>query len=718
MAFLNGGPYSTGIYGGTFNNVAGNLNVVGDYNVTYNTVTSGPVQANRNQQMLGSGVHRTERHARPISGPYDIPESRRLARNQQSAENTGLSSIPSDLRILPHVLGPTIEWTSGAADSAGSPTAPSPPHPLGTSHPNPSFTSVRGNVTSVNVMSYGENGLDVLYRSVVRGAIHNSAERPPDPACYPGTRHTVLDDLDTWSHDTHSPATVLWLHGSAGMGKSAIAQDFAARCQKEGVLGASFFFKRGSPDRGTWKGLFPTLAYQLAASFSKLKGPIQQAVEEDKLVVAQAMRHQMQKLLIAPFHEAASLTKQPIIVIDGLDECEDHSTQVPLLKLILDAVRTGSLPARFLVVSRPEAHIREITQAAENFGICRHLELHPDSSALADVRRYLSEEFSRIRQSERLQSLRLEDDWPGQAGINHLVKKSSGTFLYVATVVRYIDDQYSDPTEQLARVLDLDPQSTAPLDTLYAEVLSRVPDRVTLQRILHAVIHLGQELKAEDIDCALHIRSGTTRLTLRSLHSLLLVPPPQSHYSVVKVLHASFQDFLIDPTRSRDLCIAQSSLNFDLVSSMTTFLSTSPTDSFNWRRIVRTLVDYIVTLDPRDDMLPILYDLEVQQVLFESSSKVVYEIIAWLECCSPPPIDLIHVWEDLSFVYELVSGDSYNLRGPTLPIGTRCDGIFTDILSHQPQTLSAVQTLSTLSGWVDRPWPDVLDLLSIKWNFD
>ncbi|KAJ7186057.1 hypothetical protein C8R46DRAFT_937713, partial [Mycena filopes] len=420
--------------------------------------------------MLGSGVHRTERHTRPIAGPYMLPESRRLGWNRQSADNTDFPNT-SSLQNLPHQLGPIKEWTPESADHTGSPATPS--HPPGTSHRNSAFTSVRGNMTSVNFTSYGENGLDILYRSVVQNAMHNSAERPPEPACYPGTRDTTLDDLLTWSQDDCSAATVLWLHGSAGMGKSAIAQDFASRCQEAGILGASFFFKRGSPDRGTWKGLFPTIAYQLATSFAELEEPIQRAVAKDKLVVGQTMRHQMQKLLLGPFYEATSLMNlPPIIVLDGLDECEDHSTQVPLLKLLFDVIRTRTLPARVLVVSRPEPHIREVIEAAENFGICRTLELRPDNSALADLRHYLSEEFSRIRESQRLWGLHLEANWPGQDTINHLVQKSSGTFIYAATVVRYVDDQYSHPTEQLSRVLNLDPQSTAPLDTLYTEVLS------------------------------------------------------------------------------------------------------------------------------------------------------------------------------------------------------------------------------------------------------
>ncbi|KAJ7186051.1 hypothetical protein C8R46DRAFT_1062298 [Mycena filopes] len=567
-------------------------------------------------------------------------------------------------------------------------------------------------MTSVNVTSYGENGLDMLYRSVVRDAIHNSAERPPDPACHPGTRNTVLDDLLAWSQDNCSVATVLWLHGSAGAGKSAIAQDFASRCQEAGILGASFFFKRGSPDRGTWKGLFPTIAYQLATSFSQLEGPIQRAVEKDKLVLGQAMRPQMQKLLLRPFQEAAPfMTLRPIIVLDGLDECEDHNTQVPLLKLILDAVRSGSLPARVLVVSRPEPHISQVIQAAENIGISRHLKLRPDESALADIHHYLSEEFCRIRQAQQLWGLFLEENWPGQEAINHLVEKSSGTFIYATTVVRYIDDQYSDPTEQLARVLNLDPQSTAPLDALYTEVLSRVPDRPMLRRILHAVVRLGAQLDPEEIDSTLQIHKGATHLTLRSLHSLLFVPPPRLRITSlrdnVRFLHASLGDFLTDPTRSMDLCVAQSSLSYELVCSMSTFLSTSPTDSLTKEIIAEEVLSFILNEAPQNDVAQILRNVGVQQEAFKDGKESVQAIINWLERCSPPPLDLIDRWQDLRFVCELT--ESPDDTGDRL--GTQYDGVFNHILSHYPETLFVVHVMS---GPMD--CAELLRIFGMKWD--
>ncbi|KAJ6601968.1 hypothetical protein DFH09DRAFT_887091, partial [Mycena vulgaris] len=74
---------------------------------------------------------------------------------------------------------------------------------------------------------------------------------------------------------------VMWLNGSAGIGKSAIAQMFAGECQTQGRLGASFFFKRGHHKRRTWDGLFTTIAYQLVTAIPGISIPIQQAVEAD-----------------------------------------------------------------------------------------------------------------------------------------------------------------------------------------------------------------------------------------------------------------------------------------------------------------------------------------------------------------------------------------------------------------------------------------------------
>ncbi|KAJ7439895.1 hypothetical protein B0H11DRAFT_1751320, partial [Mycena galericulata] len=215
-------------------------------------------------------------------------------------------------------------------------------------------------------------------------------------------------------------------------------------------LGGSFFFLRRDPDRGTWRKLFPTLAYQLAAAVPEVNPLIQRAIEADKLVISQTMLQQFQKLIAAPLEQAPMLAFQPILIIDGLDECENHGLQITLLRIIIEALRTRHISLRVLISSRSEPHIREVLQATENFDICRHVELCADGSDYADISRYLSDEFRRIRQVHASRGTPMDYGWPGENHINHLVKKSSGTFIYATTVIRFVDDIF--PSRRAPRV--------------------------------------------------------------------------------------------------------------------------------------------------------------------------------------------------------------------------------------------------------------------------
>jgi hypothetical protein len=267
--------------------------------------------------------------------------------------------------------------------------------------------------------------LDILRRHVVMEALHDSGERFPEPACHPGTRTAVLKQLRSWSGDTAPETTVLWLHGSAGIGKSAIAQMFAGDQQQRGQLAASFLFRRGHEKRGTWKGLFATIAYQLATSFPAFDLPVQQAVEKDKLIVGRAMAIQFQKLILQPFLDFmkdtgySALENFPSIVLDGLDECADHKVQQEILRLFISAIRDHRLPLRLLLTSRPEPHIRGILEAEDTLFICHHSVLQADQSAFNDIRTYFRDEFTRIRLEYKDRGVDLGAVWPSKHSIEH-----------------------------------------------------------------------------------------------------------------------------------------------------------------------------------------------------------------------------------------------------------------------------------------------------------
>ncbi|KAJ7862970.1 hypothetical protein B0H13DRAFT_1638400, partial [Mycena leptocephala] len=225
----------------------------------------------------------------------------------------------------------------------------------------------------------------LLRSAAASDAFHDSAERYPQPRCHPETRTKMLGDLYKWSSETDPNSSVLWLHGPAGAGKSAIAQSFCQKLEAEGRLGASFFFKRGHPSRGTGNKLFPTAAYQLALCLPALKRAISQIVEDNPSILERAFCVQLQKLIIEPCQQIVR-GRTLIIVIDGLDECDGQDIQQEILHSIGTHVEPGALPPRFLVASRPEPHIREMFESAALTKIHRPVNMN---QSFDDVRKYL-----------------------------------------------------------------------------------------------------------------------------------------------------------------------------------------------------------------------------------------------------------------------------------------------------------------------------------------
>ncbi|KAJ7835470.1 hypothetical protein B0H13DRAFT_2369285 [Mycena leptocephala] len=110
--------------------------------------------------------------------------------------------------------------------------------------------------------------------------------------------------------------------------------------------------------RGNAKTLFTTLAYQLAIHRRELRHPISQGVERDPTVLARAMDVQLQTLIAEPCQLLEDLSP-PVLLIDGLVECEGHDIQRRILRLIASAANGYCVRPRILIASRPEPHIRE-----------------------------------------------------------------------------------------------------------------------------------------------------------------------------------------------------------------------------------------------------------------------------------------------------------------------------------------------------------------------
>ncbi|KIL54588.1 hypothetical protein M378DRAFT_174158 [Amanita muscaria Koide BX008] len=415
--------------------------------------------------------------------------------------------------------------------------------------------SIGGNARIVtigqqNVINRGTYGLDTLEKFVSFSALHDSSAQDPERCCHPGTRKGVLDQMRKWADDPSRPERILWLHGPAGVGKSAIAQTISYSYGRD-KIGATFFFFRSDPIRNDGNRLFPTLAWQLALSVPTTKDLITSSLEDYPDLPRKAIEAQFDRLIVQPFltisgDESASPTSIRVIIIDGLDECSDVKLQQRILKLIGNAIANPRFPLRFVISSRTEAHIEDFFAQFQYPTL--QIDLANVDEAYRDIETYLKFEFGRIAVEQELDPV----VWPGQRIIDILISQSSGQFVYASTTIKYVGDEYESAVTQLHIILGLKlctrTSPFADLDALYKEILQRQPDQDFLREFLPVLIArsmlVGISIGNLDDAMVLGINEKELRRKLRGMHSLLKFEP------FMNVHHKSFLDFIDDPLRS------------------------------------------------------------------------------------------------------------------------------------------------------------------------
>ncbi|KAG2146234.1 hypothetical protein DEU56DRAFT_731565 [Suillus clintonianus] len=95
-----------------------------------------------------------------------------------------------------------------------------------------------------------EGTWEKLSQVAVKGAEHDSRERRPHPKCLKGTRVAVLTHIYELL-DTKEKNQLIWLHGTAGLGKSAVAFTVAERTKIKTRFAGTFFFSRKHTKRRT-----------------------------------------------------------------------------------------------------------------------------------------------------------------------------------------------------------------------------------------------------------------------------------------------------------------------------------------------------------------------------------------------------------------------------------------------------------------------------------
>ena len=425
--------------------------------------------------------------------------------------------------------------------------------------------------------------------------MHNSKERYDAPKCHKDTREAIIKDITSWVSDDYKDSLILWISAPAGSGKSAILQTIAELFHASKGLIASFFFSRTAPQRQSETHLVATIAMQLANSIPSTKPFIEQVVLNDLSIFDKMLPVQMELLIVQPLIRASLQGEcnslwPSLLIIDGLDECTGGKVQASLLYMLNQALLQlkSSLPRLYLLISsRPEPAICDVFEDKLST-ITHHLVLDDSYNPDRDIATFLRSSFADIyhRRHTRFRSMSsLTLPWPSKNVISFLVKKSSGQFIFAATVIRFIDEDGKLPTSQLELVLDISKSLDASLhetnpfvllDQLYSYVLlsSKTKDRVL--SVIGAIFYLEdkQTLSLDFLESLLGLGPEGMVSLFWHLHSIIHVPV--SRGDPIHFYHASFRDFLVDQHRSGDLHINEHAAHSLLLKSCMHLLSADP----------------------------------------------------------------------------------------------------------------------------------------------
>ncbi|KAF3391820.1 hypothetical protein DPV78_010812 [Talaromyces pinophilus] len=396
-----------------------------------------------------------------------------------------------------------------------------------------------------------------------RGSTFDSFDGRLDQRCHPETRINLRCHIKEWAENGQGKS-IFWLKGMAGTGKSTISRTIAEAFEKEGKLGASFFFKRGEADRSSVAMLFTTICAQLLVKIPSLIAHIEMAIDADPNISNKSMGEQFEKLICRPlsqihhhFPEAIRL----LIVIDALDECSrDGDT---LLRLLSQTRDKWSPSLRIFITSRPEQPIRSGFKDVP-VDVLDYMELHeiPQPIIRQDITTFLAYRFAQIQVQYSKDGWALSPGWPGSEVLSALVEMAVPLFIFAATLCRFVEDPlWSDPSGQLKKVLEyrrmgIDSEMDK-LDATYSPILNQLIHGKSEQaqqslvqrfrRIVGTIVHLAEPLSRSSLASLLDIDSQQIEGQLSSLHSVLSVP--FSADSPIRMLHLSFRDFLVDPDK-------------------------------------------------------------------------------------------------------------------------------------------------------------------------
>ena len=256
-----------------------------------------------------------------------------------------------------------------------------------------------------------------------------------DP-CMEGTRRDILQEIENGIKNTNGH-NVIWIRGSPGVGKSALAASITSRLQDQGRHVIWFRFDRTQSITITTEALWRVVACGFARRYSSLRRHLAQGnAELSSSNIDRLFKTLIEEPLSTLHHNPHE--QLPVIVIDALDECgglrHDSAGQKDydaLLRTLQRWAQEDHLKKfKLIITSRPEERITRTfpDSISTHVNIPSGKDVNPGDSASNDIRAFLK---------NRLEETNMRDGWVNEA-LGYLVPRAAGMFIWATTVADFL----------------------------------------------------------------------------------------------------------------------------------------------------------------------------------------------------------------------------------------------------------------------------------------
>ena len=370
-----------------------------------------------------------------------------------------------------------------------------------------------------------------------------------DP-CMEGTRLDILQQIETGIKNTDGH-NVIWIRGSPGVGKSALAASITKRLQDQNQHVIWFRFDRTQSTTITTEALWRVVACGLAYQYPSLR---QQLAQRNRELSSSHIDHLFETLIEKPLSTLDHNPHEqlPVIVVDALDECgglrHDSSGRKDyegLLRTLQRWAQEDHLKKfKLIITSRPEDRITRTfpDSISTHVNIPSGKDIKPGDSASNDIHVFLRDRFDKEK---------MEATWVKKA-LDYLVPSAAGMFIWATTAADFVLVNPEIRFDSLKRGDD-----SGGLDNLHSLYLTVVTTSFghAIKREIKAITSvIGATIFAKQPldDTALMRLPGVESLQMLKFikNGLMSVVDPGS---TLRFHHRSFEDFLLHSSFSQRL---------------------------------------------------------------------------------------------------------------------------------------------------------------------